>query len=159
MNLEEIVEKNNLTVGDSVLCTYSERGVLELGEHVIQKCHGGFFPRLIDDNGISWWGDTSEFELIGKKRHVHADLIIWWAECPSENIVQLLCDDGQWRNSSEGWCDNIKYRKKPTDTELVIENLFDTSAKVTTKYIDDLHCLAKKIHELKGNDNGADKGG
>ncbi len=152
MNLQEIVEKNNLKVGDSVLCTYSGTSRLETGEHVIESS-GGLFPRLIGVDGRPWMGNSCEFELIAKKRHVHADLIIWWAECPSENIVQLLCDDGQWRNSSEGWCDNIKYRKKPTDTELVIENLFDTSAKVTTKYIDDLHCLAKKIHELKGQQN------
>ena len=153
MNLQEIVEKNNLTVGDWVLCTYSGTSRLETGEHVIQESPNGRFPMLKGTDDMYWMGNSCEFELIGKKRHVHADLIIWWAECPSENIVQLLCDDGQWRNSSEGWCDNIKYRKKPTVTELEIENLFDTSAKVTTKYIDDLHCLAKKIHELKGQAN------
>lgn len=56
-----------------------------------------------------------------KKRHVHADLIIWWAECPSENIIQLKCDNGQWVNSSGGWHVNIEYRKKPTDKELRVE--------------------------------------
>ena len=153
MNLKEIVENNNLKVGDSVLCTYSFDAVIEHGEHVIKKSLSGGFPRLLGTDGGFWAGLSCEFELIGKKRHVHADLIIWWTECPSENIVQLLCSDGQWVNSSGGWCDTIKYRKKPTATELVIEDLFDTSAKVTTKYIDDLHCLAKKIHELKGQQN------
>ena len=151
MNLKEIVEKNNLKVGDRVLCIWSGATGIELGEHVIHES-SGLFPRLIG-NGRLWVGDSCLFELIGKKRHVHADLIIWWTECPSENIVQLLCSDGQWVNSSGGWCDDIKYRKKPTDAELVIENLFNTSAKVTAKYIDDLHCLAKKIHELKGQAN------
>ena len=151
MNLKEIVEKNNLKVGDSVLCTWSGDTNLELGEHVIQETPNGRFPRLKCTDDMFWKGDTCEFGLIAKKRHVHTDLIIWWAECPSENIVQLLCDDGQWRDSSEGWCDRTEYRKKPTDAELVIEVLFDASAKVTTKYIDDLHCLAKKIHELKDN--------
>ncbi len=153
MNLKEIVEENNLKVGDRVLCTWSGYTDLEGGEHRIQKSPNGLFPRLTGIGGRSWVGDTCEFELIGKKRHVHADLIIWWAECPSDNIVQLLCDDGQWVNSSGGWCDNIEYRKKPTATELEIEMLFNTSAEITVSYIDDLHCLAKKIHELKGQKN------
>ena len=139
MNLQEIVEENNLKVGDSVLCTWTGDTDLENGEHVIQES-GGLFPRLIGVGGRYWVCGTCEFELIGKKRHVHADLIIWWAECPSENIVQLLCDDGQWRNSSEGWCDNIKYRKKPTATELEIELLFNSS-------IDALHDYANKINK------------
>ena len=154
MNLKEIVEKNNLKVGDSVLCTYSGTSRLETGEHVIESS-GGLFPRLIGVDGRPWMGNSCEFELIAKKRHVHADLIIWWAECPSENFIQFLGGDGQWEDTDiqPCWGPSSEYRKKPTDTELVIENLFDTSAKVTTKYIDDLHCLAKKIHELKGQQN------
>ena len=153
MDLQEIVEKNNLKVGDSVLCTYSFDAAIEHGEHVIQKSPSGGFPRLKCTDGTYWRGLSCEFELIGKKRHVHADLIIWWAECPSENIVQLLCDDGQWRDSSEGWCDRTEYRKKPTATELEIEMLFNASAEITVSYMDDLYHLAKKIHKLKGQIN------
>ncbi len=155
MNLQEIVEKNNLTVGDWVLCTYSFDAVIEHGEHVIQKSPGGGFPRIKGTDGRCWAGLSCEFELIAKKRHVHADLIIWWAECPSENIIQLRGCNGYWndRPCQPRWSTSSEYRKKPTDAELVIENLFDTSAKVTTKYIDDLHCLAKKIHSLKGQAN------
>jgi len=154
MNLREIVEKNNLKVGDSVLCTWTGDTDLENGEHVIQES-GGLFPRLIGVGGRYWVCGTCEFELIGKKRHVHADLIIWWAECPSENIIQLRGCNGYWndRPCQPRWSTSSEYRKKPTDAELVIENLFNTSAKVTAKYIDDLHCLAKKIHELKGQAN------
>ena len=154
MNLQEIVNEYNLKVGDWVLCTYSGTSRLETGEHVIGSS-GGLFPRLIGVDGRPWVGNTCEFELIGKKRHVHADLIIWWAECPSENIIQFLGGDGQWEDKDiqPCWGPSAEYRKKPTATELVIEDLFDTSAKVTTKYIDDLHCLAKKIHELKGQQN------
>ena len=46
MNLQEIVEKNNLTVGDWVLCTYSGTSRLETGEHVIQETPNGRFPML-----------------------------------------------------------------------------------------------------------------
>ena len=99
MNLQEIVEKNNLTVGDWVLCTYSGTSRLETGEHVIQESPNGRFPMLKGTDDMYWMGNSCEFELI---------------------------------------------EKKPTDTELVIEDLFDTSAKVTAKYIDDLHCLVKK---------------
>ena len=154
MNLKEIVEKNNLKVGDSVLCTWTGDTDLEHGEHDIQES-GGLFPRLIGVGGRYWVCGTCEFELIGKKRHVHADLIIWWAECPSENFIQFLGGDGQWEDTDiqPCWGTSSEYRKKPTDAELVIEDLFDTSAGITTKYIDDLHCLAKKIHELKGQAN------
>jgi len=105
---------------------------------------------------------TSSIALPQKApRHVHADLINWWTECPSENVIQLRGGNGYWNDTpcQPRWSTSSEYRKKPTDTELVIEDLFNTSAKVTAKYMDDLHCLAKKIHELKGNDNGADKGG
>lgn len=154
MNLQEIVEKNNLKVGDSVLCIWADIDEIEAGEHVIQKSYERF-PMLKGTDGVFWFGDSCEFELIGKKRHVHADLIIWWAECPSENFIQFLGGDGQWEDTDiqPCWGPSSEYRKKPTDTELVIENLFDTSAKVTVKYMDDLHCLAKKIHELKGQQN------
>jgi len=150
MNLQEIVEKNNLTVGDWVLCTYSGTSRLETGEHVIQEYPNGGFPMLKGTDDMYWMGNSCEFELIAKKRHVHADLIIWWTECPSENIVQLLCDDGQWRDSSEGWCDRTEYRKKPTATDIEIEMLFNTSAEITVSYMGDLYCLAHKINELKG---------
>ena len=154
MNLREIVEKNNLKVGDSVLCTWTGDTDLENGEHVIQES-GGLFPRLIGVGGRYWVCGTCEFELIGKKRHVHVDLINWWADCPSENFIQFLGGDGQWEDTDiqPCWGTSSEYRKKPTDAELVIEDLFNTSAKVTAKYMDDLHCLAKKIHELKGQQN------
>ena len=155
MNLQEVVEKNNLKVGDSVLCTYSDDSDIAFGEHVIRETPSGNWPRLKGTDGLLWKGDLCEFESIEKKRHVHADLIIWWVECPSENIIQFLGGDGQWEDKDiqPCWGPSAEYRKKPTATELVIEDLFDTSAKVTTKYIDDLHCLAKKIHELKGQQN------
>lgn len=154
MNLKEIVEENNLKVGDSVLCTWTGDTDLENGEHVIQES-GGLFPRLIGVGGRYWVCGTCEFKLIEKKRHVHADLIIWWVECPSENIIQLKEDNEKWTDVNPSWYQAAKYRKKPTATELEIEMLFNSSAKVTTKYIDDLHCLAHKINELKGQQNNA----
>ena len=155
MNLQEIVEENNLKVGDSVLCTWSGDTGLENGEHVIQESPRGRFPVLKGTEDMYWMGNSCKFELIGKKRHVHADLINWWADCPSENFIQFLGGDGQWEDTDiqPCWGTSSEYRKKPTDAELVIEDLFDTSAGITTKYIDDLHCLAKKIHELKGQAN------
>ena len=152
MNLKEIVEKNNLKVGDSVLCTYSGTSILETGEHVIHESPRGRFPVLKGTDDMYWMGNSCEFELIEKKRHVHADLILWWLECPSENIIQLRGSNGCWNDTpcQPRWSTSSEYRKKPTDTELLIDDLFNLSTEVTVKYIDDLLCLAKKIDYLKG---------
>ena len=158
MNLKEIVEKNNLKVGDSVLCTYSGSTDLELGEHGIVE-GDGLFPRLIG-NGRLWVGDSCLFELIGKKRHVHADLyneavndlsIKWQHRSPGS----VFYNDFEWDGDLVNFHPKLKYRKRPSQNEVDIEMLFDASDKLTVSYIDDLHCLAKKIHELKGQKNNA----
>ncbi len=150
MNLQELAKKHILKVGDKVLCTYSNFNLLHTGEHSIAyNCvTRSWFIR--EKGGSIYPCELCTFELPKeKKRHIHADLINWWAECPSENDIQVKAFDslsGWVTLPNPEWNIHTEYRKKPTATELKIEKLFDLS-------IDDLHGIAICINELKRTNN------
>ena len=154
MNLQEIAKKHNLKAGDKVLCTYSNLFFISPGEYLLHKDtdYGDLYIK--DDHGSSHSSAMAfdcrcRFELPEKKRHIHADLINWWAECPIENDIQVKAFDSlsEWVTlPSPEWNIHAEYRKKPTATELKIEKLFDLS-------IDDLHGIAICINELKRTNN------
>ena len=158
MNLQELAKKHNLKAGDKVLCTYSNLFFISPGEYLLHNDtdYGDLYIKndtdygdlyIKDDHGSSHSSAMAfdcrcRFELPEKKRHIHADLINWWAECPSENEIQVKLSEWVTLPSPE-WNIRTEYRKKPTDTELKIEQLFDSS-------IDALHGIANEINELTG---------
>ena len=140
MNLQELAKKHNLKAGDKVLCTHStdkdlDWPFIEISKGFNSSARGGA------------QGGGCKFELPitkRKKRHIHADLINWWAECPSENEIQVKAINSDWVTvTSPSWYAGYEYRKKPTATELKINELFDSS-------IDALHGIANEINELTG---------
>jgi len=143
MNLQELAKKHNLKAGDKVLCTYSNVMRIGIGEYFIHRDRVHNCMVIKDHMGLGCECHGCKFELLEKKRHIHADLINWWAECPSENEIQVKAINSDWVTvTSPSWYAGYEYRKKPTATELKINELFDSS-------IDALHGIANEINELK----------
>lgn len=92
--------------------------------------HGGvLWKPPISNLGIG--RNKPELDDEEKERHIHADLINWWAECPSENKIEMESSARIWVDVNPPHWDitlvyrKKVYRKKPLSVDVDMESLAD----------------------------------
>lgn len=155
LNLQELIKEHELKAGDEVVQCRTIEGI-------VRKCHVHLLLHsytleinlgIYDDYGKYTLNPDGYFELPTpkkKERHIHADLINWWAECPSENIVEMCVRDDEWMVTEfPYWMPLYKYRKEPSQKEIEIQLLENEKSKCRDNFVKALAQLDEAIKELE----------